>query len=141
MGVLLRADLTGYGHPTLFGRKGLDSHAMFGQPSKGHLYRILFFFHNALLHITTYQKFGDLFCPVHISGLQHSVQVQLAVELYLTQAKVMITHIKLLDSKKSTVSQKTDTWKDVEVQQCIVQEIQAEYEKKVHSKDSHQNSD
>ena len=53
----------------------------------------------------------------------------------------MITHIKLLDSKKSTVSQKTDTWKDVEVQQCIVQEIQAEYEKKVHSKDSHQNSD
>ena len=53
----------------------------------------------------------------------------------------MITHIKLLNSKKSIVSQKTNTWKDVEVQQRIVQEIQPEYENKVHSEDSHQNSD
>ena len=27
-GVLLRADLTGYGHLTLFGRKGLNGHAL-----------------------------------------------------------------------------------------------------------------
>ena len=34
-GVLLRADPTGHGHPTRFGRKGLDGRAQLGQPSKG----------------------------------------------------------------------------------------------------------
>ena len=29
-GVLLRADLTGHGHPTHFGRKGLDGRALLG---------------------------------------------------------------------------------------------------------------
>ena len=43
-GVLLRADLTGHGHPTCFGRKGLKGRALLGQPSKGHLYRILILF-------------------------------------------------------------------------------------------------
>ena len=43
-GVLLRADLTGHSHPTCFGRKGLDGHAMLGQPSKGHLCRIFILF-------------------------------------------------------------------------------------------------
>ena len=49
-GVLLRADLTGHGHRTLFDRKGLDGHALLGQPSKGHRAGFLFFFHNVLLH-------------------------------------------------------------------------------------------
>ena len=39
-GVLLRSDLTGHGHPTRFGRKGLNGHALLGQPSKGHPCRI-----------------------------------------------------------------------------------------------------
>ena len=43
-GVLLKADLTGHSHPTLFGRKGLDGHALLGQPSKGHLCKILILF-------------------------------------------------------------------------------------------------
>jgi hypothetical protein len=28
---------------------------------------------------TTYQKIGDLFCPVHISGLSHSVTLILEI--------------------------------------------------------------
>ena len=44
MGVLLRADPTGNGHPTRFDRKGLDGRALLGQPSQGHLYRILIIF-------------------------------------------------------------------------------------------------
>ena len=40
-GVLLRANLTGHGHPTHFGRKGLNDCALLGQPSKGHPCRIL----------------------------------------------------------------------------------------------------
>ena len=44
MGVLLRADLTGHGHPTHFGRKGLDGQTLLGLPSKGHPCRILILF-------------------------------------------------------------------------------------------------
>ena len=40
-GVLLRANLTRHGHPTCFGRKGLDGRALLGQPLKGHPCRIL----------------------------------------------------------------------------------------------------
>ena len=32
--VLLRADLTGHGHPTCFGRKGLDGCALLVRPSR-----------------------------------------------------------------------------------------------------------
>ena len=47
MGVLLRADLTGQGHPTLFGRNrliGWIGYALLGQPLKGHPCRILILF-------------------------------------------------------------------------------------------------
>ena len=43
-GVLLRADLTGHGHPTPFWQMGLDGHALLGQASKGHPCRILILF-------------------------------------------------------------------------------------------------
>ena len=43
-GVLLMAELTGHGHHTRFGRKGLDDHALLGQASKGHSCRILILF-------------------------------------------------------------------------------------------------
>ena len=33
MGVLLRSDLTGHGHPIHLGRKGLDGHVLLGQSS------------------------------------------------------------------------------------------------------------
>ena len=62
-GVLLRADLTEHGHPTHFGRKGLDKHAPLGPC------RILILFPLLAPH----NKIGDLFCPVHMSGLLHSV--------------------------------------------------------------------
>ena len=72
----MRADLTGHGHPVRFGRRGLDGPALLGQPSKGHKsmqdfnsFSIMFYY----IISTTYQKIGDLFCPVHISGLSHSV--------------------------------------------------------------------
>ena len=44
MGVLLRAHLTGHSRATLFGRKGIDGHALLGQPSKGYPCRILILF-------------------------------------------------------------------------------------------------
>ena len=74
-GVLLRADLTG--HPTCFGRKGLDGRALLGHRSALkrtpvqdiNCFSIMFYY----IISPTYQKIGDLFCPVHISGLSHSV--------------------------------------------------------------------
>ena len=42
--VLLRADLTGPGHPTHFDRKGLDGLALLGQPSKRHPCRMIILF-------------------------------------------------------------------------------------------------
>ena len=67
-GVLLRADQTGPGHPTPFGRKGLDGHALLAvlaQPSKGstvkrtpvldfNSFSIMFYY----IISTTYQKIG-----------------------------------------------------------------------------------
>ena len=44
---LMRAHLTGQGHPTLFGRNWLIGgigYALLGQPSKGHPCRILILF-------------------------------------------------------------------------------------------------
>ena len=43
-GVLLRADLTGYGHPSPFWQNRWDGHTLLGQPSKGHPCRILILF-------------------------------------------------------------------------------------------------
>ena len=75
-GVLLKADLTGHGHTTCFGRKGLDGHALLGQPSKGYPGRIFFPIMFYYIINTTYQNIGDLFCPVHISGPSHSVKAR-----------------------------------------------------------------
>ena len=44
IGVLLRDDPTGHGHPNRLGRKGLDGRVLFGQSSEGHLCRILIIF-------------------------------------------------------------------------------------------------
>jgi hypothetical protein len=45
--IILRTDQTGHGHPTLFDRNwliGCIGHALLGQLSKGHPYRILILF-------------------------------------------------------------------------------------------------
>ena len=67
----MRADRTWHDHSTHFRRKGLDGHALLGQPSKGRQYRNFNYFSILFYYIisTTYQKIGYLFCPVHISGL------------------------------------------------------------------------
>ena len=62
-GVLLRADLTGHGQPTLFGRWA-------GTPVQDFNYFLIMFYY---IISTTYQKIGDLFSPVDISGFSHSV--------------------------------------------------------------------
>ena len=56
-----------------------------GQPSKGHPCRILIIFqHCSPIFISTiYQKIGDLFCLVHISGLSHSVLYLVLLTLIL----------------------------------------------------------
>ena len=69
--VLLRADLTGHSRTSLSARK--DGRAMLGQPSKGHpckiLISIMFYYTISNIH----QKIGDIFWPVYICGLSHSV--------------------------------------------------------------------
>ena len=81
-GVLLRADLTGHSHPTLFGRNwpiGGIGHALLGQPSKRtpvqdfNSFSIMFYYNIS----TTYQKIGDLFFPVHICGHSHIVNISI----------------------------------------------------------------
>ena len=57
-GVLLRADLAGYSHPILFGRKGLDCRVLSGVQDFNS-FSIMFYY----IISTTYQKIGDLFCP------------------------------------------------------------------------------
>ena len=74
MGVMMRADLTGNGHPIVFCTKGLDDRVLSSHSSKGNPWHAGFqfiIFHNII--ITTCQKVGDIFCPVHIPGLLHSV--------------------------------------------------------------------
>ena len=62
----MRADLTGHSHHTCFGRKGLDGHALLGQPPVQDFNSFCTTFYYIIS--TTYQKIGDLFCTVHISG-------------------------------------------------------------------------
>ena len=70
--VLLRADLTGHSHPTLFGRNWLNwpcpvRSALKRTPVQDfNSFSIMFYY----IISTTYQKIGDLFCPIHISGLR-----------------------------------------------------------------------
>ena len=68
-GVLLRADLTGHGQFSQLAdicQKGWDGHALLGQPSKRspvqdfNSFSIMFYY----IFSITYQKIGDLFCPV-----------------------------------------------------------------------------
>jgi hypothetical protein len=68
MGALLRADLTGHSRPTLFGRN-------WPCPFRLALKRtpVQDFNSFSIIINTTYQKIGDLFCPVHISGLSQGV--------------------------------------------------------------------
>ena len=58
-----------------FWQIGLDGCALLCQPSKGHPCRVLILLPIMFYCIisTTYQKIGNLFCPLHISGLSHSV--------------------------------------------------------------------
>ena len=59
-------------HP--FRQMAWDGHALLGQPSKGHFAG---FFHNVLLHYWQHiSKNWRFICPVHISGLLHSVNRQ-----------------------------------------------------------------
>ena len=69
-GVLLMADQTGPSHPTLFGRKGLDGHALLGKPSKKTPMQDFFIMFYYII-CTKNQKIGDLFCPIIISRLLH----------------------------------------------------------------------
>ena len=81
--VPLRADLTGHGQLTRFGRKGWDGHALLRYFTAGLIY-VDFAYVSALKRTTgqdfnyfsiviyyiistKYQKVGDLFCPVHTS--------------------------------------------------------------------------
>ena len=66
---------SGHSHPTLFGRNWLNgriSHALLVSPQKDHRasFSIIFYY----IISTTYQKIGDLFYSVFISGLLHSVE-------------------------------------------------------------------
>ena len=67
-GVLLGADLTGHSHSTLFGRWAWMAvrSALKRTPVQDFNSISIKFYH---IISTTYQKIGDLFCPVHISGL------------------------------------------------------------------------
>ena len=60
-GVLLRADLTGHGHLPCFGRRGLNGRALLGQPSKGHLCRILISFSIMFYYIKKLETYFALF--------------------------------------------------------------------------------
>ena len=55
--VLLRADLTGHGHPTLFGRWAWMAWTLMQEFNS---FSIMFYY----IISTTYKKIGDLFCPV-----------------------------------------------------------------------------
>ena len=111
-GVLLRADLTGHGHPPHFGRKGLNGHALLGQPSKGHPCRILILFSMIFYCIisTTYQKIGALFFPVHICGLSHIVygaELQLGEKNYGTTLCIPISLHNMMELTVDNVNLKT----------------------------------
>ena len=73
--VPLRADLTGHGHPTLFGRNWMNwpfpVRSAFKRTPVQDNYKFSIMFYYIIS--TTYQKIGDLFCSLHISGLSHSV--------------------------------------------------------------------
>ena len=74
-GFLLRADLTGHGHPSCFGQRGLGwpcpvRAALKRTPVQDiNSFSIMFYY----IISPTYQKIGDLFCPAHISGLSNNV--------------------------------------------------------------------
>ena len=75
-GVLLRAVLHNRARPShLFWQKGLGwpcpvRSALKRTPVQDiNSFSIMFYY----IISPTYQKIGDLFCPVHISGLSHSV--------------------------------------------------------------------
>ena len=73
-GVLLRADLTGHGHPT--GRKGLDGHTLLARSALKRTPLQDFYYLSKMFYYiisTICQKIGDLFCLDNISGLSHSV--------------------------------------------------------------------
>ena len=79
MGVFLRADLNGHGQPTYFGREGLDG--LKRTPVQDFKYFSIIFYY---IISTTFQKIGDLFCPLHTSGFSHGVQyVQGFIEIIL----------------------------------------------------------
>ena len=71
MGVLLRSDMIGYSHPSPSAKKG-----GIAVPSKGHRYRILFFFYNVLcIYYINQHHISKNWRPIqtsYISGLSHS---------------------------------------------------------------------
>ena len=79
MGVFLRADLTGHGQflPKRVGGPCPVGSALKRTPVEDFNYFSMI--HNIS---TTYQKIGDLFCPVHISGLSLSVLRILKIKMY-----------------------------------------------------------
>ena len=86
-GVLLRA------RPShSFWQMGLVGHALLDQPSKGHPYRILC---STPLLPPNIKENGDLFCPVHICGLSHSVKKSL-------QKRTMFLKCKFQNSTSKT---------------------------------------
>ena len=94
MGVILRADLAGYGHPTLFGRKGLDGHALLHRPAliktpmqDFDSFSIMFYYINS----TIYQKIGDLCCPVHILWTFAQCDLRISLFLYIHKLCVILT--------------------------------------------------
>ena len=101
-GVLLRADLTGHGRPTLFGRNLLYWPCLLRSALKRTPVQDFNFFSVVFYYIvtTTYQKIWDLFCSVHISGLSRSVKaVHFSKKKMLILVRNSITHLNLVRRK------------------------------------------
>ena len=98
MGVLSRVDLTGHGHPTLFGRNWLNwlcpvKSALKRTPVQDfNSFSIMFYY----IFSTTYQRIGDLFWPVHIYALSHSVPGRV-------QSMILIATHNLLNMERTLI--------------------------------------
>ena len=97
-GVLLRADLIGHGHPTRFGRKGLNGHALLGQPSKGHPCRISTFFSTMFYYIisTTHKKLETYFSLLYFWTFELYVII-LHLSFFLESARVESKNMETFD--------------------------------------------
>ena len=92
MGVLLRADLTGHGHPSPSAKKGGMAMPCQVSTQKNIRAGFQFFFHNVLLHYQHHiSKHWRPIFACHISGLLHSVSLPVISSIRI--CKTTITSI------------------------------------------------